>query len=134
MTILEKLKELEKENNLSMFDIMWIYSSCSNCKYDNVNCYCGGYNCEEGLQDYFNTEWRYSMNDKCCGTEGNITYEVIENGDIINITVKNTDTNVCKHLEYECNYRPIFGYDVEDIYNVNIELDKMIDELKGEVK
>lgn len=63
-------------------------------------------------------------------TEGNVKYIIDPKGDDIYLNVINLITNKEINYKYECIRQPIFGYDWEDVQDVNKKLDEMINSVK----
>lgn len=56
----------------------------------------------------------------------NLEYQIDEKGDAFVITVRNINTQEIATETYTCQYKPIFGYDVCDIQQVENITEKIM--------
>lgn len=64
------------------------------------------------------------------GKDGNIQWEVTEKTIPTVISVRNMDTTYYNKEEYTCKHEQLCGFDPEDMYYINLILNKLIDEAK----
>ena len=61
------------------------------------------------------------------GFENGVDWEIdMSKFDPVFIIVKNRSTGKGENVIYNCQYRPIFGYDISDTNEINIILDNLI--------
>lgn len=64
-------------------------------------------------------------------TEGNIIWEVTEACNPVTISIYNTaDGVLLEERKYDCVHEPIFGFDCDDVYQINVILDEMVAKYK----
>lgn len=64
------------------------------------------------------------------GKDGKIQWEVTERTTPTIISVFNTDNQYYDKREYTCLHSQEYGFDPEDMYNMNLLLNKMIEKAK----
>ena len=64
------------------------------------------------------------------GKDGNVKWEVTEKTTPTIISVHNMITSYYVKKEYYCKHEQLFGFDSEDMYNINLILNTMIEEAR----
>ena len=64
---------------------------------------------------------------KFTGQERGVSYETNFEGMEVDVTVRKISTGETESVKYHCLYPPVFGYDKDDIQNVDEITDELID-------